>query len=447
MVYSFRKNKYKSLSGLFKDFESQSPVGYMTFRNRFKKGWDIEDALFNNPERTGTIKFGPQTVENIVYDSLADVAKAYDLGYGRLYRRYTRSGYRGNDLIPKKFRKDYVKPKKDNKTRNKFFVQGRGFKSAAEASRHYGVKYITYRKRKYAGYSPEQCLGLEKIIDGRSLRKGQRSKRRIHKKIRLEVKGKIYKSYASLARDFGLKPYVVNQRIKRYGWTPEEAVNSGGKSKKVTIAGKEFKSFSEAARAYKKSPEQVRALMDKKRQGLNLEQALGIQDHDTKLTVHFEGKTYKNMKYVAKEYEIKYSVLSGRLQSGLSIREAINAGERIIGPGAYSQTILNRDPKLASSSAYLYFVSINHNEKTLYKVGITKQTVKSRLKKYKYKELIKVKSTVRECFEIEQKILKNFSKKRMQSIDGGFKEGFTEVMDLTDREVAQTLQLIEYRKK
>jgi hypothetical protein len=434
MGYKFREKEYSTLSKLYEDFKDDSPVGYQTVRSRLKDGLSVEEALFNPKKRTGwTPAGGTHAVEGVIYETIPDIAREYNLKKNTVYQRYNR-GKRGDDLVPPKKRKNYVEPKKEIKY--KLYVEGKGFKSEAEACRHYGVKFVTYRKRKYKGYSPEECLGLKKIFDRRTLRKGKKINKASPKLVKLEVEGEIYTSYAALARAYDLSPHVVNQRIKKYGYSPEEAVIMKGKATQVTIEGKKYKSMAEASRAYGKTSNQVLSLMDK---GLSLEQALGVEDYETTRSIKFDGELFKNLRDLAEKKEIPYSRLTSRLNSGFSLEKAIKAGsEKIIGEGRYNKKIIERDPELASRVSFLYFVQLKLkvDEKDLYKIGITTRSVKKRLRSIRHQIIRTHKATLFECFEKEQKILKRFKSKRVHSIGGETMDGYTEVLELSNKEVS-----------
>ena len=159
MGYKFREKEYSTLSKLYEDFKDDSPVGYQTVRNRLKDGLSVEEALFNPKKRTGwTPAGGTHEVEGVIYETLPDIAEAYGMNQNAVYKRYSR-GKRGDDLVPLKKRKNYVEPEKEIKY--KLYVEGKGFKSEVEACEYYGVKFVTYRSRKYKGYSIEECLGIK----------------------------------------------------------------------------------------------------------------------------------------------------------------------------------------------------------------------------------------------------------------------------------------------
>jgi hypothetical protein len=430
-MYELRGKRFKTFSDLYKEYEEEISVPSSTVRARLNHGWDLEDALFLRKSQRGSTQdktaIGPHEVDGEVFGSLIDVAKAYQLTADSIYKRYAR-GKRGNDLVPEKKRRSYVEPAKEE--RNRFFVGGEGFKSEADACRHYGVKYVTYRRRKYKGLTPEQCLGIASFVDHRTINKNRNTGPR--KRVKLEVGGKIYRSYAALGRDYDLPAYLVNQRITVSGYSPEEAVLSDGKTKPILVEGKRYKSMSEAARAYGKTSEFLLASL---KRGLTLEQALGLQDYETLHTISWEGKTYQSRRHLAIEHGIDPDRFANRIRRGMSISKALSAGDRIYNPGRYNEALLERDKVLASSPAFLYFVSLQLNDKSLFKIGITTKTVENRLKGLGFTKIKSIKATLIECYQLEQELLGQYSDRRSDSITSAHLEGYTEVFDLSHEDV------------
>ena len=96
---------------------------------------------------------GPFIVEGKEYRSIPELADEYGLNTNAIYKRLSR-GKIDDDLIPAKRRKNYSEPEKQ--TNYKLYVEGKGFKSEVEACKFYGVNFVTYRSRKYKGYSIEE---------------------------------------------------------------------------------------------------------------------------------------------------------------------------------------------------------------------------------------------------------------------------------------------------
>lgn len=88
--------------------------------------------------------------------------------------------------------------------------------------------------------------------------------------------------------------------------------------------------------------------------------------------------------------------------------------------GGYSENLFIEKPELKGADAFLYYLTINGGE--LYKIGISRVSVKNRIKGIKSKakgEVTQIEqtyvraSTLYECFITEQKILNDFSSLRI----------------------------------
>ena len=383
MGYIFKEKEYSTLSKLYEDFKDESPVGYVTVNNRIKEGLSIKEALFNPPKKRGarTSRAGTHIVEGNVYKFLNDIAEAYGMNQNALYKRYSR-GKRGDDLVPLKKRKNYVEPVKEIKY--KLYVEGKGFKSEAEACKYYGVKVVTYKSRKYKGYSIEECLGIKEnpALGGRRIN----SRQRYHK------------------------------------------------SKEVIVNKVKYVSIADAAREHNKTPEQVSAFMN---QGRTIEQALGVEDYETKHSIEYKGKTYKNKKALAKEFGLSHILLSSRISLGYSLEEALEVGDKIVNEGKFNRTILERDKNLASKKAVTYFIKIFIDERELYKIGITTKSIKQRLSGQNYQIMNAFKGSLMDCFELEQTLLKNFKHRQVSNIKGDKLDGYTEIFDLSSEDIIE----------
>ena len=434
---SFKNKKYPSLKSLYEEYKEQSPISYTTFVNRFNEGLSTEEALFT-PRKYGSSS--GYIVEGINYKTIPDIARAYNLSKNSIYKRYSR-GKLGDDLVPFKKRRNYSPPKKTPE-KYKIVIDGKGFHSFIEACRHYRVKYVTFNHRRRRGLTIREALGLDEVFDKRKLDR----KKKIRKKspARYVVRGKIYDSASKLAEAYNLPKYVVSQRINQYGFSPYEAVTMEGKSKQVIIKGKKYKSRAAAAREYGKSSHNVNAAI---KRGLTIEEALGISSPKTKNTIYFRGNEYKNRTSLAKAFDISLGKLNSRLKRGFSLDEALSMEKIIKNKGRYNQTILDRDIKLASKKAWIYFVSIRIKDENLYKIGITTRSVSERLSGIHYQELISFQDTLIKCFNLEQIILEQYQNNKIETIQGEHLDGYSEVLNLTAKEAIKIKKLLNNHMK
>ena len=278
------------------------------------------------------------------------------------------------------------------------------------------------------------------------------SRKIISKSIKIVVKGKEYTSISALARDNHLPVYVVSQRIRDYGKTPEEAVYPNGiemvlinsikgKGKEVVVNGKKYKSITALARDYDTTPENILVFLIR---GSTLEQAVGLEQSNMEREIKFHRD------------QIPLEMIQKRTLTGLTLKQAIELGRETEpnDEGRYNLKILNIDPKLSSKQALLYFVVIEINGKQKYKIGVTTRTAKQRLMGFgeftyngEYFVEIKVfKSTLIECVKLEQKLFKTYFKYSDTEIKYQVLDGYTEVLDLPQEKVKAIINEIEKNK-
>jgi hypothetical protein len=491
MKYIFKEKSYTTLSSCYENNKEQISVGIATVRSRLKKGWPLEEAILHPKEKTITTKLGSHTVEGKVYENLPSISEEYGMPLNTVYKRYSR-GCRGDDLVPLKKRKDYVGPVKNIKY--KFYADGIGYKSAADACRRLGVKYVTFRKKIRKLFTVEQALGITFVEDGRVARgkkydidgaqqtvkqlsqlynvsevtirnrlkrdatirqalgldempKGALLKqkdvvKKKRKSILLKVDGKTFTSYKALGDAYGLPQYTVRCRIVDYGYTPEDAVKLDGKSNPITAEGVQYPSKAAVAEAYGLTPE---VLLARLAGDTTIEQALGIDIKETSRTVSYEGEIFRSLNELAEKKGISVGALRSRLQSGLSLEEAIRAGDKIRNSGRYNLTILERDNELAVKPASLYFVRIVINNKDRFKIGITTQTVAMRLKQeaYEFETIKVVNGTLLDCFVLEQEIIDLLSDKQDPDITSDMLDGYSEIFILNDSDIEVITEILD----
>jgi|TARA_Y100000294_G_C8514429_1_gene320208 hypothetical protein len=340
----------------------------------------------NIRKKSNVSYLGSHIVEGVEYPNLPSIAEEYGMKLNAVYKRYSR-GYRGDDLVPLKKRKNYIAPKKIEKY--KLTVNGIGYKSVADACRKNNVNYSTFRKRyETYGWSLERSLG---VPSGLTLRGHH-----IHTKTSIVVKGKT------------------------------------------------FESITEAAKHYGKDPEVV---MSQRRKGQTIEQALGLEIFPTEDSFKYEGKLYKNLRDFADRNKFPYKILLSRIvHQKKSLQDAIKLGTKhVANEGRYNEVVIGRDDKLASKNAYLYFASVIIDGKQIYKIGITVRNVKSRLSQegYKYKVIKTVNQPLQKCYLLEKKFKNKFSKYRDYSISANQIDGFSEIYDFPENMIQKIIDSIE----
>lgn len=218
MKIPFRNKEYESLIECYGDNQDIAEVSVETFRARILKGIPVEKALTTPKHKLPYGKIGSHLVEGVEYHNLLAVARAYGMTNYAIYKRHS-LGFRGDELVPEKKRKNYVPPEpKPSKNQVEFF--GVTYKSLAEALRVFGVDKNTFNNRMRAGYPLEQCLGLEPFAD-----------RRITGAKMFEYEGEKL-TLKDIKEKLGVYPSTFLARLER-GFSVEEALKmKSRKSKK-----------------------------------------------------------------------------------------------------------------------------------------------------------------------------------------------------------------------
>ncbi|EML0174129.1 GIY-YIG nuclease family protein [Vibrio parahaemolyticus] len=494
--YYYNSIGYKSLTALVEANRDVCTVHTATVRNRLKEGWDIHKALTTPKNNKSISVCGEHVVEGVIYHNMTSLAEAYGMKYNTVFKRYAR-GCRGDDLIPEKQRKSYVKPiepeKASAESRYSFEVAGRVFESQYEACRQLGIKHVTFRNRLRRGLTLAQALGLEEAIDGRTLNTGRKyeiddkeytlsqlikkygvpsstivdrynrgatikqavgqsplpvllKQRETRKGIKRDNSvtafGVTYSSMTACAKAHNMKVYVLSQRVKLYGYSLEEALTMEGKGKPISISGVTYKTITEAAGNFgiKKETFEKRIQL-----GWTPEEAAGLDNPPNSFRIEYKDKQYSSYDALGIAVGIPGRVLYGRVcRSEMTIEEAVDAGERIINAGRWNETILRRDEELGQSKGVLYFVQMLIEGSLIYKVGITSKSVDERLKVegWPYEIVSTFESTLLDVYLREQELHELLSERRFQ-LDGELLDGYTELFDLTDEEVNIVSNLIE----
>lgn len=167
----FKGKEYQSIRACYNDNKDMAVVSPETFRSRVLKGVAIERALISPKHTIPQTILGAHLVEGVEYPNLPSVARAYGIKEMTVYKRHYK-GYRGDDLVPPKKRKNYVPPPppEPKPSVRQVEIAGVTYKSLSEAFRILGIKRHTYYNRYVRGYPFEQCLGIEPFADGRKIR-------------------------------------------------------------------------------------------------------------------------------------------------------------------------------------------------------------------------------------------------------------------------------------
>ena len=154
--YEFNNKKYKSVRSLYLDNEDylksiDDTITYKKIINRRLRGWSLEEAIGIKPHYR---HYNGIEVENVIYPSLTQAVKKYNLNYNNVQNRLKRGW-----SIEKAF--EIEKPDR-NILKINVILQGVKYRSIAAACRFYNIKYSKVLWRlKYGGWSLEEAFELK----------------------------------------------------------------------------------------------------------------------------------------------------------------------------------------------------------------------------------------------------------------------------------------------
>ncbi|MBE4128786.1 hypothetical protein HJ105_18425 [Vibrio parahaemolyticus] len=121
-----------------------------------------------------------------------------------------------------------------------------------------------------------------------------------------EIEGVEFPSRTAAARHYGLNPKLVNERVTKFGWTLEQALElevrpKGDYSKKVAIDGTEYSSMRQAARELGVAQS---TLMNRIKAGISVEEALSAAHTEREKLkgqskpMFYQGKLYPSARHL-----------------------------------------------------------------------------------------------------------------------------------------------------
>jgi len=231
-------------------------------RGRLKKGWSVRQAFGFDPApaRLGS-NCKPITVANEYFSSLAAAAKRFGV------QRHSAAKRISQGMTPEQAFGLSPSPQ-HTRAGKSIEVDGVHYQSLAAAARKFGVEPRLVSGRIRKGWTIDQAFGLAtpKPLPASSIGEN------------VELNGVIYVSHAQAAKTMGLDPRIVHKRLRKFGWTLEQAfglepppVKRSNSAKAVTIAGNIFETLSDACLAFNITQSAVRRRMT---QGMTLEDAL-----------------------------------------------------------------------------------------------------------------------------------------------------------------------------
>lgn len=321
----FNGKSYPSIQSLVDEYRVKASV----FNRRLKRGWTIEQALeiedapprFRNFE--GHARDTKWKNERSTATGVEPVPDA--------------EGYKLYLIRNKKSPKQYVGitiGSLESRLKQHFSAARRGRKGALQnAINYYGEENFTIELISNNARSFEELQDLEivEIAKRDCIKNGYNTAYggSLGTSKQITVDGRTFPSFAQAAEHYGIDVSVFSLRITRLKWTPEEAVglkerNWSGKSKSIKVDDIEFESIRQAAIHFGKKVALVYARVE---MGWTPKQALDLESppQTVKFTgkeIHAFGKTYKSIAAAAKDLGISAEPFRLRMQKGLTAEEA-----------------------------------------------------------------------------------------------------------------------------
>lgn len=321
----FNGNSYPSIQSLVDKYQIKASV----FNRRIKRGWTIEQALeiddapprFRNFE--GHARDTKWKNERSTATGVEPVPDA--------------EGYKLYLICNKKSSKQYVGitiGSLESRLKQHFSAARRGRKGALQnAINFYGEENFTIEliSNNARSFDELQDLEINEIAKRDCIKNGYNSAYggSLGTSKQISVDGRTFPSFAQAAEHYGLEVEVFAQRVTKLHWTPEEAVglverNWGGKSKSIKVDEIEFASIRQAAIHFKKKIGLVYARVE---MGWSPKQALDLESPPQTVKylgkeIHAFGKTYKSIAAAAKDLGISAEPFRLRMQKGLTAEEA-----------------------------------------------------------------------------------------------------------------------------
>lgn len=321
----FNGKSYPSIQSLVDKYQIKASV----FNRRIKRGWTMEQALdvvdapprFRNFE--GHARDTKWKNERSTATGVEPVPDA--------------EGYKLYLICNKKSPKQYVGitiGSLASRLKQHFSAARRGRKGALQnAINFYGEENFTIEliSNNARSFEELQELEINEIAKRDCIKNGYNSAYggSLGTSKQITVDGRTFPSFAQAAEHYGVDVAVFSLRITRLKWTPEEAVglierNWSGKSKSIKVDEIEFESIRQAAVHFGKKVALVYARVE---MGWTPKQALDLESppQTVKFTgkeIYAFGKTYKSITAAAKDLGISKEPFRLRMQKGLTAEEA-----------------------------------------------------------------------------------------------------------------------------
>ena len=326
----------------------------------------------------------PITIAGVEYPSESAAAKAHKISPSAFYQR-RKKGMTPEEAVGLTKSKDAPKgrtrvPVEATAARSQpITCDGKVYPSQRELARAFGISPHSLRYALKSGRTPEQAVGLAKPSP---------SERSVphHNAKQVSYKGKDYNSIRELSDDYGVPVANVRYRLNKgdslddilapqpikadpvkHEEAKAETPDSGAGPQPITYRGTEYRSIRAFAQKFDADPAQVRYRLKK---GWTPAQAIDRAEPPQKVSksnsnmvnitemmpVTVNGTEYHTAKALADAYELKSSVVTGRLRNGWSPEEAVELVPHRVGKRSSFLRVQNKTFNNARDLAEAYNV-------------------------------------------------------------------------------------------
>lgn len=286
----------------------------------------VPEGFREGPETVRDHRRRPVSVAGRTFASLREACAHYQVRLSTYFRR-RRAGHtleQALGIAPiTEIRREHL-PSGIQPRAKPVTVQGVTYPSKSAAMTACGVDAFTCYRRLKSGWTFEQALGLESAPARASRRDEGRAVRP------LVVAGVTYASLSALARAHGVSTGTLSRRLKNEPDRPLEELVSptytpvgAGPGRSVLIAGVRYASLAAACRAHAIDTGVFHA---RRRSGWTEAQALGVEPRAEKIwpsqAVELAGVMYASMREACAAHGLEPSCVNSRLANGWSREEA-----------------------------------------------------------------------------------------------------------------------------
>jgi len=202
-----------------------------------------------------------------------------------------------------------------------YLVEGEEYFGLASLADAYGIVEVTMQKRMQSGrWTIEQACGLEPPPE--YTKSG----------ISINIDGRDFGSISEACNFYSVDPRVVDMRLKRLGWSIEEALDPKKRERAEFLVGDfVFNSLNEACRHFGLNYKKIESRI---RNGWTINEAFDLEERPApkrkkraqrteRRRLVLEGEEYSSLAEVAKAYNLITSTLSYRLLNEWSLEQAV----------------------------------------------------------------------------------------------------------------------------